>query len=81
VAVSAVGGGAVYPKLPMSLRHPPSKGVAIAKIKMQNNFFTVEFLDGRFLLRYPPMPVCNDGTDFHKCSIPINANLVNANPA
>jgi hypothetical protein len=45
---------------------------------MQNNFFTIEFLEGRFLLRYLPAPVGNDGTDFLKRTVafkPVPASL------
>jgi hypothetical protein len=74
VAVKFDGGGAVDPLS----KHPLSKGVAIATINMQNNFFTIEFLEGRFLLRYLPAPVGNDGTDFLKRTVafkPVPASL------
>jgi hypothetical protein len=69
VALKFDGGGADDP-LP---KHPLSKGVTIATINMQTNFFTVEFLEGVFVAVFAvPILRCNRFPETH-CGIEIAA--------
>jgi hypothetical protein len=77
VGVKFDGGSADDPLLP---KHPLSKGVTIATINIQNNFFTVEFLDGVYSIAVFAVTILNDRTDFLNRtaafkSVPANLNF------
>jgi len=79
VAVKADGGSAVDPLL----GHPPSNGVTIATINIQNKFFIVEFLEGDLLccgIRNADSQPWNSFPQTH-CHIQIVAKNLASKPA